>query len=343
MEKYRLVKFSSNRSLEEAEEMYNQRIEDAIDIYKRYNGRFFLRECPFCGSGDYTDSEKFHNTYGISKCNKCNSLYVNPCPDIEALDDYYKNSKCNMLLDRLYKKRHAKSDNYIMDDRVKEVLKHISENPAGNLKVFEIGCGSGSFLSKLNQAIKKELPDKNVELYGIDVDRNAIENNVDNELNLICSNAEEFTKKHTGNYDIIVHFELIEHLTDPFTFMKNLYRILKPDGLMIFTTPNSAGLEEISSDYNSYRLIAPSIFPPLHLNAFNTFNITHFAIRSNYKVLQIKTPGKLDMDMMSLTRDYLKDEGLKMIADFDDETRGLIQHLISTVNASSHMMCILRK
>jgi 2-polyprenyl-6-hydroxyphenyl methylase/3-demethylubiquinone-9 3-methyltransferase len=211
------------------------------------------------------------------------------------------------------------------------------------LKVFEIGCGSGSFLSKLNQAIKKELPDKNVELYGIDIDKNAIENNLDNELNLICSNAEEFIKKHIEKYDIIVHFELIEHLIDPFTFMENLNCLLNSEGLMIFTTPNSNGLEEISSDYNSYKLIAPSIFPPLHLNAFNTYNITHFAIRTNFKVLQIKTPGKLDVDMISLTKDYLKDEGLKMLSEFDDETKGLLQHLITLVNGSSHMMCIFKK
>jgi hypothetical protein len=104
MGKYDLVKFFSNRSLDEAEEMYNQRIEDAIDIYEKYKQDFFLRECPFCGYGDYTNSEKFHNTYEVSKCNRCSSLYVNPCPNIEALDDYYKNAKCNMLLDRLYKK-----------------------------------------------------------------------------------------------------------------------------------------------------------------------------------------------------------------------------------------------
>lgn len=344
MDDYKLVKFTSNRSLKEAEEIYSQRLEDAKYIYDKYKKTFFIRNCPFCGSDDYSDQQSFHDTYGVSKCNKCNnSLFVNPCPSLEALEDYYANSKSNVLLDTLYKKRHEKKINYIIDDRVNEVIEFMRYGTEKNIKVLEIGCGSGSFLSKLNHFVKIELGDKSIELHGIDVDKNAIENNVDKELNLKCFNAEEYVKNHIDKYDIIVHFELIEHLTDPSTFMNNVNSLLKPGGLTIFTTQNSNGLEMIGSDYNSFRLIAHSIFPPMHLNAFNTFNITHFGIRCNFKVSKVITPGKLDVDMLTITKDYINDQGLKKITELNDESKGLIQHLLTLVKASSHMMCVFKK
>ena len=97
------------------------------------------------------------------------------------------------------------------------------------------------------------------------------------DLELTASNAEAYVKSAAGRYDIILHFELIEHLADPYTFMTSLYSLLKTDGVMFFSTPNADGLEMLASGYNDFRLLAHSIFPPMHLNAFSVSNIGHFA------------------------------------------------------------------
>jgi SAM-dependent methyltransferase len=39
-------------------------------------------------------------------------------------------------------------------------------------------------------------------------------------------------------FDITVCSEVIEHLEDPFSLFKGVFRILKKDGLAVFTTPN---------------------------------------------------------------------------------------------------------
>ena len=341
----KLSKFEENRSLSEAEKIYKQRIDDALFIYSKHENDFLERDCPICGENDTTNLEKFHDTYNIVSCNHCSSSYVNPCPDIIALTDYYVNGKSNHLLQKTYRRRHKVNTDYIIDDRIEIVTEYIEKNQFDDVNILEFGCGSGSFLSKLNNAINFKKVGKKVNLTGIDIDSHSISKNVDSEVKLICTTAEDFIKKDTNlnSYDVIVFFELLEHLVDPFQFIVNVYKLLKKDGMVLFTVPNSNGIEDIASGYNSFRLLAHSIFPPMHLNAFSNQNIIHFGLRSGFKINKIETPGKLDVDMISICTPYLKDKNLKELAKLDDETKGFIQYMLTLVNGSSHMRCVFTK
>jgi len=339
---YKFIKFETNRSVEEAKVIYEQRISDALEIYSKHKDNFIQRACFVCGEHDFTNLERFHDSYEIVKCNVCAAESVNPVPNEDALKDYYNNGKCNIFLDQLLKSRYKKETDFIMDDRVKIVLELIAKMDKVEINILEIGCSSGTFLSKLKYFIGQRFPERQISLAGIDIDANAVESSVDNDLELTVANAESYLKSVSARYDIVLHFELIEHLTDPYEFMTSLYRLLKTDGIMFFSTPNGEGLEMLASGYNEFRLLAHSIFPPMHLNAFSVSNIGHFAMRSGFKILNVSTPGRLDVDMLSLCENEL-DEGLKRVSDFDDDTKGVVQHLVSLLRGSSHMRCILRK
>ncbi|ACF14587.1 Methyltransferase type 12 [Chloroherpeton thalassium ATCC 35110] len=342
---YPLVKFIQNRSLEEAREIYEQRITDAIDVYNKHHENFILRDCPFCGASEYEQCEDFHNCYKVVKCKLCGSQYVNPAPNIEALQDYYNNSECNKMLDKIVKNRQKHtSSSFILDDRINAVIDCLTQNSKqDNINILEVGCASGAFLAKLKNVLMEKFPSKEISYSGIDIDGNAINTKVDDSLNLIWSSVEDFVKTNKHSYDIILHFELIEHLVEPFVFSRYVHDMLKQGGFMIFTTQNANGLEMKLSNYNDFRLIAHSIFPPMHLNAFSTTNVLHFAIRSGFKVVKIETPGKLDVDMVTITKEQAFDDGLKMIANLDDATKGLLQYLVSMLGCSSHMQCVLKK
>lgn len=339
---YKYVKFQSNRSLEEAEQIFDQRIADAREIFHKHSDHFVLRPCFICGSNDFFNLDKFDGLYGVVKCQVCGSEAVNPVPSEEALADYYNNGKCNILLDELYRSRSKKETNFITDDRVEVVLDLIDKIDSEVVNILEIGCSSGAFLSKLKYFIGKRSPHRKVKLAGIDIDGNAIEQSVDPQLDLTNANAETYVKSVSERYDIILHFELIEHLVDPFGFMTSLYELLKSDGVMFFSTPNGDGLEMLAAGYNDFRLLAHSIFPPMHLNAFSVSNISHFAIRSGFKVVDVSTPGKLDMDMLSLCKNEI-DDGLKLVSALGESEKGVIQYLVSYLRGSSHMRCILGK
>jgi len=109
-------------------------------------------------------------------------------------------------------------------------------------EILDFGCGQGFLLEKL---IKK-----GISCQGADFSQNSIDM-VQNKLksdpnfkgsHLIISLPSELSE---GQFDIIFSIETIEHLldTDLDRTMKELYRLLRPNGLIVLTTPNDEDLE----------------------------------------------------------------------------------------------------
>lgn len=335
--------FEENRSLETAIAIYEQRIKDAQVIYQKHKENFIERNCPICSSTLKINQEDFHQTYKIVKCRACGSIYVDPAPNSAAIEDYYKNCQCNRMLAELTRSRSKK---FNVDDRVITISKIIENSGKQELKILEVGCSSGLFLQGLQDYLSINFPQIKLSLCGIDLDQDAISKSVDNRLNLRCCSAEDLktTESEVGTYDLVLHYELIEHLLDPFQFMMTVKELLKPGGYSVFTTPNALGAENLASGYNSRRLIAHAIFPPMHLNAFSVQNIPLFSYRLGLEIVEISTPGKLDIDMISKNRSFLTDESFITIADIEDEVvKTHLQKYTANCLASSHMQCILRK
>lgn len=58
-----------------------------------------------------------------------------------------------------------------------------------------------------------------------------------------------------ANFDVITSFETLEHVDEPIAFLKSLRKYLKPDGLLMLTTPNSYCFKYArDKPYNPYHL-----------------------------------------------------------------------------------------
>ena len=90
---------------------------------------------------------------------------------------------------------------------------------------MEVGCNNGAFLSKLKRAlaINSNYKGYSFDIDGIDIDANAISNPINKTLNLIHGFAEDISEIYPNKYDLIIHFELIEHLIDPIAFINSIY------------------------------------------------------------------------------------------------------------------------
>jgi 2-polyprenyl-6-hydroxyphenyl methylase/3-demethylubiquinone-9 3-methyltransferase len=114
------------------------------------------------------------------------------------------------------------------------------------------------------------------DLQGVDIDKSAVAKSVDPVLELSAMSVESYSENNTCQFDLVVHFELIEHLSDPFKFMVSINNLLKSSGIHHFHTPNALGMDNVAMGWNSTRLLAYGIFPPMHIKAFTTQNIFHF-------------------------------------------------------------------
>ena len=74
---------------------------------------------------------------------------------------------------------------------------------------------------------------------------------------------------------IVLHFELIEHLVNPFNFNCAINALLVSGGVNFFTTPNGDGFDNVAVGYNKTRLLAHSIFPPMHLNPLSCLTMNN--------------------------------------------------------------------
>jgi 2-polyprenyl-3-methyl-5-hydroxy-6-metoxy-1,4-benzoquinol methylase len=103
--------------------------------------------------------------------------------------------------------------------------------------ILEVGTGSGFFFS----AARREFP--RATLSGVEYDPRLLETTKKRApfAHCIQANAETFDLQ-PQKFDVVVSFQVIEHLYDPSAMLARVRSHLKPGGLFIVTTPNLDGL-----------------------------------------------------------------------------------------------------
>jgi len=109
-------------------------------------------------------------------------------------------------------------------------------------QVLDLGCGDGYHLMLLNSL--KEIREKKVHFRGIDISpanimlakQVAQDLKIDN-TTFAVDNIEKMDFTDT-EFDIVICTDVIEHIVAPEKFVGCVFRVLKPGGLAIITTPN---------------------------------------------------------------------------------------------------------
>jgi len=117
-----------------------------------------------------------------------------------------------------------------LNDCVIRILREIKES-SGDSKVFELGCGNGSFTSQINK--------EGFDVTGVDPSPVAIQQAKQNHSSLsfyMGSSEEELALKY-GTFSIVVSLEVIEHVFSPYDFVTCIYQLLEPGGRAIISTP----------------------------------------------------------------------------------------------------------
>jgi 2-polyprenyl-6-hydroxyphenyl methylase / 3-demethylubiquinone-9 3-methyltransferase len=105
--------------------------------------------------------------------------------------------------------------------------------PLAGMSALDVGCGAGLLcepLARMGASVTGvDAAPENIEaakahaaLSGLAIDYR----------------AGEIAAQGLGTFDVVSSMEVIEHVTDPAAFVAELARHLKPDGLMLLSTPN---------------------------------------------------------------------------------------------------------
>ena len=93
--------------------------------------------------------------------------------------------------------------------------------------VMDIGCGPHvQLLKEISGQIKE----------GIGIDPN-VPNNIEGNIKTKTFFLEKNINQESGSVNVVTAMAILEHLDDPLSISKEIYRILKPGGVYLITTP----------------------------------------------------------------------------------------------------------
>jgi len=127
------------------------------------------------------------------------------------------------------------------------IQRHFAKDTISGLKILDIGCGGGLVCEPLARL--------GAIMTGIDAGQKAITvaTNHATEKNLDITYKCETSDNHKGSYDVILALEVIEHVDNVPEFVASLKKLLKKNGVIIFSTlnrtPKSYALGIIAAEY----------------------------------------------------------------------------------------------
>jgi 2-polyprenyl-3-methyl-5-hydroxy-6-metoxy-1,4-benzoquinol methylase len=237
-----------------------------INVEKFKNHLTKKRACPVCNKKNY---KKIFTKKGgtFVKCNECTMIYLNPIFKDKHLIKYYKNNT------DIQSEAHIRSKKFYKDiyqDGIKFIQKKIKLNKK---KILDIGCSSGLFLDIVKQY--------GAYTYGIEL--NSSEYKIAKKKHKIFNTTIDKIDIEE-KFDLITLWDVFEHIPEPYSFIKNIRKKLKKNGIIFFQIPNSNSLAAkiLRKECN--------VFDPIeHVNLYNINSFKILAKKLRIKILNIKS------------------------------------------------------
>jgi 2-polyprenyl-3-methyl-5-hydroxy-6-metoxy-1,4-benzoquinol methylase len=190
-------------------------------------------------------------SFELRKAKGLDLLATFPRPDLDRLPDYYKSEKYISHTDSkkgIFDKVYQQVKNMMLSRK----LNWIANEKSGELKVLDIGAGTGDFL----------LAGKNKgwKVFGSEPNPGARELALKKGVEL----QEETSLFASEKFDVITMWHVLEHVPHLEEQIEELHRLLKPDGLLIIAVPNfkSYDAEKYKEDWAAFDV-------PRHLYHFS--------------------------------------------------------------------------
>jgi 2-polyprenyl-3-methyl-5-hydroxy-6-metoxy-1,4-benzoquinol methylase/ribosomal protein S27E len=242
--------------------------------------------CPACNSDKFVPTYKKFGLDYVS-CNNCGTLYINPRPSPEVLEKCYKESDVYAYWDKyIFPSSEKARREKMFKPRVDKLLEFCKKYNIATDSILEVGAAYGTFC--------EEMTSKNVfkRIVAIEPTPGLAQTCRNKNIETIESPVEKVSFPEDKKFDVVVSFEVIEHLFSPVDFINQCKHFLKPGGLFVATCPNGKGF-----DFVVLKELCNSIDYE-HLNYFNPYSLNLLLARCDFETLEILTPGRLDAEIV---------------------------------------------
>jgi 2-polyprenyl-3-methyl-5-hydroxy-6-metoxy-1,4-benzoquinol methylase len=235
-------------------------------------------KCKICQG----EIERINEKFNLGKCSNCNFIF---CLTIFSQEQFIK------VYDDLYNKenseyqRHSKTE---FDQIVNEQVLKIGFNRSKLIKrnILKLNCQSvleiGSGIGLIGAYIRSK--NDNIDYIGIELDKEAFHKSQELKLNTINGDFREMDKIDR-QFDVIMLWEVIEHLQDLNVFMELAYKKLNVNGRIILSTPNYNKIVNYPIREKD-QLFQDE--PPVHLNFFTIASIKNVFDSFQFQNIKVK-------------------------------------------------------
>ncbi|MCY2686532.1 class I SAM-dependent methyltransferase [Salinimicrobium sp. TH3] len=222
-------------------------------------------EKPVLKCKDHTVSGEY---FELRKAKDLDLLATFPRPDLEQLPSYYKSENYISHTDSkrgFFDKVYQQVKNLMLKNK----LNWIEKEKTPGVKILDIGAGTGDFL--------RAAKNRNWEVFGVEPNPDARKLASEKGVELEKTTSSFFDH----SFDVITMWHVLEHVPDLEEQIKELDRLLKPNGLLVIAVPNFK-----SDDAKKYEENWAAYDVPRHLYHFSPsaikdiFNSTGFLLTS---------------------------------------------------------------
>jgi 2-polyprenyl-3-methyl-5-hydroxy-6-metoxy-1,4-benzoquinol methylase len=226
-----------------------------------------------CGVCGHLESKYFWDcgTYYFVRCISCGHIYQNVQPVFRDLkkrytDDYFS-----------YEKENDQNFFQLMLLGLQDVGFERLETGLETRNFLDIGCATGLLLEYLKR--------RDWQVRGVEICRPSAEYAIAHRRVPVFIGTLEEAGFPDGEFSFIHFSHLIEHVPEPRSFVKEVYRILKPSGYTLLVTPNVSGFQA-----NIFRNHWRSAIAD-HLHLFKKSTLTRILTEAGFKILKWQTWG----------------------------------------------------
>jgi 2-polyprenyl-3-methyl-5-hydroxy-6-metoxy-1,4-benzoquinol methylase len=291
--------------------------------------------CPACG-GRRRELAWQKYTLSYQRCSDCETVYTSPRPSSKVLADWYSASENYAYWNKyIFPASEGVRREKIFKPRVERVLSICRANGVERGTLLEVGAGFGIFCEEIaKRGFSRVVALEPTPDLAATCRRRGLE--------VIESRAEDVDPS-TLRCDVVVSFEVIEHLFEPNDFARRCHALLAPGGLLIITCPNVKGFDIALLAEKSGAVDTE------HLNYFHPRSLGLLLDRCGFDVIETSTPGQLDVDLVHKQvaaggLDVSHDAFLKrVLVDEYDRLGPPFQAFLAEHGLSSHMWVVARR
>jgi 2-polyprenyl-3-methyl-5-hydroxy-6-metoxy-1,4-benzoquinol methylase len=129
--------------------------------------------------------------------------------------------------------------------------------------VLEVGSGSGTFLQVARSS--------GIQIAGVELNPSAAQHSRDMGFRVTEDDIRSLAVHESQRYDAVCAFQVLEHVTDPVSFLADMLRLVRIGGIIVLAVPNDDFMSVIDSDHRN--LLNQ---PPHHMSHWSRTAIDSF-------------------------------------------------------------------